>query len=305
MGWVRVGLCRWGGGWCGVHYVLLVLCNGVGEGGCVGVRLGGLEWVWVGLVTWVWVFPVLGDGVGKDSCVGVGWVFVGVSYVLQLLSDGVSEERWNGVRWGGLEWVWVGAAVDVRVRCVLPVFGDGVGEVRVGGEGWYIGVLILAQLCVPRVSALGPRQLLWTIKNKKTTLILKCECKEDLQSIWIFVFQRNLGPHELWWWRFLWITSMHSSGMCTVHSSGWRRRSLSPFTETPLHTETPVDRVPLKGDPRRNMGPCTETPPRMNMGPGSQTGSAITETHHGQRNICENITLPQRLWAVTTKIFIA
>ena len=75
MGWVRVGLCRWGDGWCGVHYVLLVLCNGVGEGGCVGVRLGGLEWVWVGAIGGVWasyILPVFGDGVGEVRVGGEG-----------------------------------------------------------------------------------------------------------------------------------------------------------------------------------------------------------------------------------------
>ena len=157
-----------------------------------GVRLGGLEWVWVGLVTWGWVTYsqysvmrlvkavvlgwgrwVCGNGVGEWGG-GMGLVRVWVGGCCWRCAGRLRtpSTRWRGwwkvmgeVRWSGLKWVWVDGVGSVRLSYVLPVFGDGVGEVRVGREGWYISVLILAQLCVPRVSALGPRQLLWTTKQ--------------------------------------------------------------------------------------------------------------------------------------------
>ena len=149
------------------------------------------------------VLPVFFDGVSDERWVGVRWgglelvcvggVMGGVGCIMYSLYSVTGSVK-VGVRLGGLEWVLAGAAWGVRVSYILPVLSYGVGEVRIGGEGWYIGVLILAQLSVPRVSALGPRQLLRTRKKRRQLLSTSASAKKiyTLVRIYItFVLQCN------------------------------------------------------------------------------------------------------------------
>ena len=71
---------------------------------------------------------------GGLELVCVGGVMGGVGCIMYSLYSVTGSVK-VGVRLGGLEWVLAGAAWGVRVSYILPVLGDGVGEVRVGGEG--------------------------------------------------------------------------------------------------------------------------------------------------------------------------
>ena len=78
------------------------------------------------------------------------------------------------------------------------------------------------------------------------------------------------GYIEIVIWYLHILTRKHSSGMNTTRFSdwGWCLPTEAPLTKTPLRMRTP---------PPKEHGTRDTKPPRTNIGPGSQTGSACEQ----------------------------